>query len=397
MMKPNIFNARCFYLHLFILFKYDLKGGDFISILSPEQLLEASKICIKGVSWKSSTQLYYNKRLMWISNNLRDIDFSQYAPKKQHVFKIHERGKQRIIRASHISDRVVQKAFNQNILKPALYPHLIYDNAASQPGKGTEFCLNRVKCHLNRYYHKHGNEGYALLIDFSNYFATIDKDILLSKIRPHLNNEEFKFLKILLSNEKEGLGLGSEINQTCAIFYVSDLDHYIKEKLRIKGYCRYMDDLILIHEDKDYLKYCLEEIKSFCAKLNVTVNPKKCKIVNLKSDWITYLKKRIKLTDTGKIIMKPLNKNLKRRKARLKRQKQLLDKGKIEIEYIQNSYISWRGYVAKYDVDRDRLVKVDLLFGSLFGLKSILYVLSKFENNKYYLTKIKKARLGNNG
>lgn len=386
-----------YYQIVHIINYFFILGGALIDLLSVENLLDASKDCIKGVAWKSSTQLYYTKRLMWISNALRDIGEYKYKPKHQHVFKIHERGKQRIIKASHISDRVIQKAFNQNVLKPALYPHLIYDNAASQPNKGTDFCLNRVKCHLNRYYHKHGNSGYALLIDFSNYFATIDKDILLFKIKPHLKNEEFEFLKVLLSQEKEGLGLGSEVNQTCAIFYVSDLDHYIKEKLRIKGYCRYMDDLILIHESREYLEQCLEEIKNFCSKSKVIVNPNKCKIVNLKSDYIPYLKKRIKLTDTGKVIMRPLNKNLKRRKVRLKRQHELLLKGKMDIGHIQNSYISWRGYIARYDVDRNRLSKVDCLFASLFGYESIFYVLSKFEDNQYYLNQIKKARSTNDG
>lgn len=50
-------------------------------------------------------------------------------------------------------------------------------------------------------------------------------------------------------------------SQVLAITYLNELDHYIKEKLHIKYYVRYMDDGILIHEDKEYLEFCLEEIK----------------------------------------------------------------------------------------------------------------------------------------
>ena len=62
---------------------------------------------------------------------------------------------------------------------------------------------------------------------------------------------------------KVGMGLGSPITQITQLALPSELDHFIKEVLRIKYYIRYMDDLILIHHDKEYLKYCLEEIRKF--------------------------------------------------------------------------------------------------------------------------------------
>lgn len=52
-------------------------------------------------------------------------------------------------------------------------------------------------------------------------------------------------------------------SQFLAILYLNELDHFIKEELKIKYYIRYMDDGLIIHEDKEYLKYCLKEIKEF--------------------------------------------------------------------------------------------------------------------------------------
>ena len=45
-----------------------------------------------------------------------------------------------------------------------------------------------------------------------------------------------------LLEEERGLGLGNQTSQTAAILYASSLDHWVKERWRVKGYGRYMDD-----------------------------------------------------------------------------------------------------------------------------------------------------------
>ena len=47
--------------------------------------------------------------------------------------------------------------------------------------------------------------------------------------------------KIPLYDFNKGLPIGNMSSQIFAIFYLNDLDHFIKEKLRIKCYIRYMD------------------------------------------------------------------------------------------------------------------------------------------------------------
>lgn len=63
-------------------------------------------------------------------------------------------------------------------------------------------------------------------------------------------------------------------SQVLAIFYLNDLDHFIKENLKIKYYIRYQDDGCLYHESKEYLKYCLIEIARFLEKEKLTLNKK---------------------------------------------------------------------------------------------------------------------------
>ena len=72
----------------------------------------------------------------------------------------------------------------------------------------------------------------------------------------------------------KAIPIGLMSSQIFAIFYLDSLDKYIKEDLKIKGYIRYQDDMVLFHKDKEYLKYCLSCIKIELEKLGLQVNKK---------------------------------------------------------------------------------------------------------------------------
>lgn len=63
-------------------------------------------------------------------------------------------------------------------------------------------------------------------------------------------------------------------SQALAIFYLNDMDHFIKEILKIRMYIRYQDDFLLFHPSKKYLKYCLTEIEKFLQKEKLSLNRK---------------------------------------------------------------------------------------------------------------------------
>lgn len=99
-------------------------------------------------------------------------------------------------------------------------------------------------------------------------------------------------------------------SQIIASLYLNELDHYITEKLKIKYYIRYMDDGILISEDKDYLKYCLNEIKEILKEYDLVLN-RKTRIYK-SSEGIEFLGFRFIIKD--KVIMKVRNSTKKRLK-----------------------------------------------------------------------------------
>ena len=81
-------------------------------------------------------------------------------------------------------------------------------------------------------------------------------------------------MDLIIDSTESGLPIGSTTSQLFAIFYLDSLDKYIKEVLKIKCYIRYQDDMVLFHEDKEYLKYCLLKITEELDKLKLQLNSK---------------------------------------------------------------------------------------------------------------------------
>lgn len=354
--------------------------GQYYKVISRNALSRAAIQAAKGVKHKASVQRFMLRRLTNVAAINKNLVYHKDIRKGFICFTLMERGKLRNIMSVHFSERVPQKSLNQNALIPVLTRSLIHDNGASQKGKGTGFAMKRLVRHLHWHFRRFGNEGYILLVDFSDYFGTIDHEIAKQIITAAFDDPgtiwlanlfidayyEFniKFKKMPKEEAHKGLGLGSEINQTIAITYPNRMDHYIKEVLGITCYGRYMDDFYLIHPSKEYLTYCMGEIKRICADLKITVNEKKTGVVKL-SHGFTFLKTKIYLTDTGKIIRKPCHNAIVRERRKLKKQKKLLDAGIMEFSDIRCSYSSWRGSM-KYRNARKTIHSMDKLYDSLF-------------------------------
>lgn len=185
-------------------------------------------------------------------------------------FRIYD-PKEREIQALCYGDRIVQHSLCDNVLGPYLEKHLIYDNSACRKGKGTHFSLDRLTGFLREYNRKYGEKGYILKCDVRKYFNFIDHTVLKEKISRMALSEDVRWLlgTIVDSYECEpgkGLPMGNQTSQWFALYYLDGLDRLIKEKLRIKYYTRYMDDMILIHPDKNYLKECLHEMEIYLTK-----------------------------------------------------------------------------------------------------------------------------------
>ena len=124
-------------------------------------------------------------------------------------------------------------------------------------------------------------------------------------------------------------------SQVLAIFYLNDMDHFIKETLKIKYLIRYQDDFLLFHPSKQYLKYCLEELKKFLEKEKLVLN-KKTRIYKITNNFIFLGRKQngnyAKYRDV---------------RRKLKSRLYLYKEGKIPLNSIISSLICYKGLLKR--------------------------------------------------
>ena len=364
--------------------------GDFDKVFTFENLYAAYKKCCKGVGWKASTQRYKANALLNVVDTLDLLKSGKYKSKGFYEFDIIERGKERHIKSVHISERVVQRYLCDCSLVPIFSNSFIYDNGACMKDKGIDFAANRLVYHLRRHYRKHGNEGYALVFDFSKYFDTINHEKLKAIIDDSYPDKRLaNFIKRLVDDfgGEAGLGLGSQISQVSALRFPNLLDHYVKEVLHIKGYGRYMDDGYMLHVSKEYLQKCLVALREICDILGIRLNEKKTQIIKISRGitlqvrksvilrtekklyrGLVFLKRKVFLTPTGKVIVIPARKGIVKERRQLKKLKIKYDAGEREFFDIQQSYKSWRGHIEHCNASRT-LKSMDKLFYELFYKK----------------------------
>ena len=289
-------------------------------ICSFDSLYTAMLSCKKGVFWKPSVQTFWLCPMNRLTKLEQDLLNDKYQISPYSKFVVFE-PKRRDILATKLRDRIFQRSLCTNYLYETLINSFIVDNAACQKGGGTEFSRKRLVEHLRRFYvENETNEGWALKIDIKNYFGSTPHYIAKEAVEKRATNKwvREKVYQVIDSFPGEiGMGLGSELVQLIQLAVLDDLDHHIKEFLKVKHYVRYMDDMILIHKDKDTLKEFLEKISFELKMLDLQVNKNKTTISRLEHG-VKYLGSKYCLTNTGKITATVLDTKLNNEKRHLK-------------------------------------------------------------------------------
>lgn len=357
-----------------------------IERLDGDAYIRACKRLEKSAGWKYSAQQYLLNRLTNISELKKSVNSGLYQPGKGSEFRTVENGHARIITAMKPRDAVFQHALADEIMIPILERYLIYDSGASLKDKGIAFTRRRFEEHLRWHYRRHGTEGYALMIDFRKYFDNIRHDTALRLISEKIPDEQvielirriFDSYKIDVSYSddadienqvfnsleyqqipkelrtgkryvRKSIGIGSQISQIIGIFYPTQIDTYCKTIKRLHCYDVYMDDRIVIHPDKEYLKELLFEIEEIADSLGIFINHRKTQIVKL-SHGFTWLKTRYIITDEGRIARKAPRKSVTRERRVVKHMAQLAEDEVITWTDLEKQYKSWRGDKKRYDV-----------------------------------------------
>lgn len=178
--------------------------------------------------------------------------------------------KERQISAAPIEQRIMHHAI-MNICHPIFDRQLIYDSFATRPGKGTHSAVRRLRDRVGGY-------RYYAKLDFRKFFDSIDHAALCGRLRRIIKDKRLLQLldRIIESHGDGGRGvpIGNLTSQYFANFYLSGLDHHMKEVLHAGYYIRYMDDVIILDNDKDKLRNLVRNYVEYSAeRLKLRVKP----------------------------------------------------------------------------------------------------------------------------
>lgn len=301
-----------------------------------ENILEAYNEVCRNTKNKRKVRNYKEYKCIYISRIYETLKNKTYEVGPYNVFTIYEPKERRIVSQS-LHDKVINHLVSREILMPSVIPCLIDENIASRKNMGTKKGYELFRKYIRKCKIKYGNY-YILKCDISKFFASINQEILKEKLKRRIKDKDaLDIVFKIIDSEKKGLGIGNMTSQILAIFYLNDMDHFIKEKLKIKYYIRYQDDFLLFHPSKEYLKYCFEEIKKFLNKEKLTLN-RKSRLYKSTNNFI-FLGRNNK----GKYAK---YRNVKRR---LKKRKYLYQQGKISLASLASSLISYK-YLCRKDI-----------------------------------------------
>lgn len=200
-----------------------------------------------------------------------DIDTHLYKIQKQlmedvwftseyKIFEICDRGKTReICDLPYFPDRIIHWALMQ-VIEPILLNSLIKTTYAALPRRGS----HKAYVKLNEYMADREGTKHCLKMDVKKFFPNIDKEILKQRFRTKIKcTDTLWMLDEIIDSYPNGIPIGNYTSQYFGNFYLSEFDHWLKEQKKVKYYLRYMDDMVILHNSKEYLHQLRKDIQDY--------------------------------------------------------------------------------------------------------------------------------------
>lgn len=370
------------------------------------ELHDAFRASMRGSSWKPEPQRFEQDFLTEIRKLQKDLGTKTYDVSPGSEFILNERGRIRYVHGNIMRDRVVGHWICDERINPAIQPYLIYNNGASQKGKGLSFSRGLFEKDLHNYYLKtRSNQGYVGFVDMSKFYDNILHEVAREILQPkvdeftfwlfscildtfqidvsYMSDDEFDHCLEILFNSIEyhktipkeqmtgekfmqkSADIGQQVSQSIGMFYPLRIDNYAKIVRGCKYYGRYMDDIYIIGPTREYVRSVIDGIKQEADKLGLFINDKKTRIVSLDSTY-QYLQIKYSLLESGKVMKRINPKSVTRERRKLKAYKRLIDKGLISYEAVEQAYKSWMGTFARL-MSKDQVDHMKTLYKELFG------------------------------
>lgn len=340
-----------------------LRNRIFEKIILQENLLKAFHAAAKEKRFRSNVLVFEERlgaNIALLHTMLKNKTYRHGNYRQFHIYD----PKHRIISAAPFADRIVHHAIC-NIIEPIFDRTFIYDSFACRKEKGTHKNTKRLQQFL-----QNQKLRYALKCDIAKYFPSINHKILLTILENAISDKDTLWLlkEIIGSHESgdefehlfpedshfrmskpRGIPVGNLTSQLFANIYLNAFDHFVKEKLGVKYYLRYVDDFLILGESKQYLHSLIPPIKKFLYEhRHLTMHPKKIRVFPT----------RVGVDFTGYIVFKDFMllraKNVRRFRKRLHKFKRLLRENKISEKKVQTSITCWLAHAQHADTYRLR-------------------------------------------
>lgn len=331
-----------------------------------DALYESMERCKSGTSWKGSVASYCLNGIERTNRLYDRIADGSYRPRKSMHFRVtHPR--EREITSIGFEDRVYQRSQNDNDVYPNVTRSFISANPACQRGKGTDYARDLLTRHMREAWRRHGDTCVVVQTDVHGYYEHIIPQVAYWRLSESLDHAGLQRAVQSLEAVKRGprgFDPGNQTVQIVGISYLDHLDHWVKERLRVRWYQRYMDDSYLILPTMGEARRALDELVVRYDAVGLKLSDKKTRIYPIK-DGITWLGYRFRYSPTGHVIESIKPEAIKQHRRSLRRMVALAKEGKLTREKVDQCYQARRSFLLRGD-NRRSLLRFDRFYKSLW-------------------------------
>jgi len=174
------------------------------------------------------------------------------------TFKVYEPKEREVFRLPYFPDRIVHHAI-MNVIEPILVSTFTADTYACIKGRGVHKAGKAIKQALK----DESNTLYCLKLDVKKFYPSVNHDTLKQQLRRKFKDNDLFSLLDNIIDSAPGLPIGNYLSHWLRNFYLSGFDHWIKEVKRVQYYFRYVDDIVILGSDKQYLHELRKEITDY--------------------------------------------------------------------------------------------------------------------------------------
>jgi retron-type reverse transcriptase len=324
-------------------------------------LLRAARQAQRGKRFRPCVARFHFdlERELWALHG--ELAGHTYRPGPYHTFTIHD-PKKRLISAAPYRDRVVHHALC-NVLEPVFERSFLRDSYACRKGKGTHAAVRRCQLYARRF-------PWVLKADVRKFFPSLDHTVLKAALAGKVKDPDVLRLAGLVidhanpqeevqdwfpgddlfapARRRRGLPIGNQTSQFFANVYLDPFDHFVKDRLRVGGYVRYVDDFLAFGDNPRQLAEVRHRVSAFLEGLRLRLHPAKT-VISPTRQGIRFLGYRVWGSHLGLV-----KENVWRFRRRLRRLQRLYAQRQIGLDEARRRIVSWIGHARQADTWRLR-------------------------------------------